>query len=142
MSLYGALATLSEFKTYYDKGDKLSKWEEKQKEIEETHEQTLDNCRAKMDASKNDEAAVPDESTKKAGSDDETMAHGMLNEMLQVQHEKNFHSSNRLASSSEEEPGDSEAQAPTPIKRGKQKCTKYRQPRAGHTCPFKETNTS
>ena len=94
-----------------------------------------------MDALRNGEAAVLDE-PKKAGSDDESTAHGALNNMLQRQHEKMFHSSNRLATSSEEEPGDSIAQAPTPYKRGKQKCRKCGQLRAGHTCPFKETKTS
>ena len=132
----------AEFKTYYDKGDKLSKWEENQKEVEATHEETLNKCRAKMDALRTDEAAVPDEPTKEVGSDDETMAHGMLNTMLEDQHERDFHNSNRLQSTSEEEQAVAKKKDATPKKRAKQICRKCGQLRAGHTCPFKTQNTS
>lgn len=138
MNLQNALATLTEFKRFYDKDEKISVWESKEAEKEQDFETQLNMFRTKLQDLKSAEAQVPD--NPKETKDDVDLEHKELTEQLDTQREKESHSARRLSSSSDES---EKEDAPPPTRkrtrRAPQKCRKCGEVRKGHTCKYSGT---
>ena len=141
MNLQNALATLTEFKRFYDKDEKLFVWESKEADNEQDLETQLKTYRAKLKDLRNAEAQVPDDP--KEPKDDVDLEHKELTMQLETQREKENHSTRRLSSSSDE-PEKEDAPPPT-RKRARmapQKCKKCGELRKGHTCKHSGTTVA
>ena len=133
MNLQNALATLTEFRGFYDKDEKLSKWESKEASMEQNLEEQLETYRSKLQDLKNAEDKVPDDP--KEMKDGIDLDHKELTKQLEYQREKESHAARRLSSSSsDQEPGDAAPQTRKRARRAPQKCKKCGELRKGHKC--------